>query len=219
MGNPRYRDGFDVTLHWDQLDVPVRWQRPRLVFVNSMSDMFHDLIPLTFLQRAFAAMADARQHVFQILTKRPERLVELAPYLSWPANVWMGVSIESQEYVWRLDLLRQVPAAVRFLSLEPLLGPITSIDLAGMHWVIVGGESGPGHRPVDGDWIRRLRDMCNNSEVPFFFKQWGGRTPKAGGRLLDGRTWDGMPRFSEVTLPESARGQEATDPLAPRAAH
>src|SRR5207247_3370894 len=193
MGNPRYRSGFDLTLHEDQLDLPLRWRQPRRIFVNSMSDLFHDDVPEIFIARAFEVMAHAHWHVFQVLTKRAERLRALARRLTWAPNVWQGVSVESERYVDRIDALRAVPAAIRFLSIEPLLGPLPSLHLAGIDWVIVGGERGPGHRPPQPDWIRDIRDQCVGAGVAFFFKQWGGRTPKAGGRMLDGRVWDTMP--------------------------
>ncbi|PYM22177.1 MAG: hypothetical protein DMD80_29160 [Candidatus Rokuibacteriota bacterium] len=193
MGNPRYRSGFDLTLHEDQLDLPLRWRQPRRIFVNSMSDLFHDDVPEIFIARAFEVMAHAHWHVFQVLTKRAERLRALARRLTWAPNVWQGVSVESERYVDRIDALRDVPSAIRFLSIEPLLGPLPSLHLAGIDWVIVGGESGPGHRPPQPDWIRDIRDQCVGAGVAFFFKQWGGRTPKAGGRMLDGRVWDTMP--------------------------
>jgi protein gp37 len=193
MGNPRYREGFAVTLHEDQLDLPLRWRRPRRIFVNSMSDLFHEDVPAEYIRRVFEVMGRARQHVFQVLTKRAERLAEIAGLLGWPGNVWQGVSVESEEYTWRVAHLCHVPAAVRFLSVEPLLGPIPSLPLGGIDWVIAGGESGPGHRTAASDWVRSIRDQCQRSGVAFFFKQWGGRTPRAGGRLLDGRTWDELP--------------------------
>lgn len=193
MGNPRYTNAFDVTLHADQLELPLRWRRPRRIFVNSMSDLFHADVPDDYVARVFDVMARAPQHVFQILTKRSERLPEIAPRLPWPANVWQGVSVESAEYTWRIADLLAVPARVRFLSVEPLLGPIPDLPLAGVHWVICGGESGPGRRDLQPEWARLIRDQCARAGVPFFFKQWGGRTPKAGGRVLDGRTWDEMP--------------------------
>ena len=193
MGVPRYHDGFRVTLHPDQLAQPLRWRQPRRVFVNSMSDLFHEAVPDEFIHRVFEVMEQSPQHIFQILTKRAERLAELAPQLNWPSNVWQGVSVENQDYVWRIELLRQVHVSVRFLSVEPLLGPISHLALEGISWVIVGGESGPHHRPIDPAWVRDIRDQCRKARVPFFFKQWGGRTPKAGGRRLDGRLWDQMP--------------------------
>lgn len=164
-----------------------------MIFVNSMSDLFHEKVPLTFIQRVFQTMEKAAWHTFQILTKRSERLTEVAPDLNWPPNVWMGVSIESTKYLWRVEHLRKVPAAVRFLSLEPLLGPLGLIDLSGIHWVIVGGESGPGARAVEPAWVRAICRQCCQEGVPFFFKQWGGVRKKRNGRVLDGRTWDGMP--------------------------
>ncbi len=205
MGNPRYRRGFEVTLHEDQLDLPLRWKLPRRIFVNSMSDLFHDVISDQFIVRAFEVMARARWHSFQILTKRAERLRELAPRLPWAPNIWQGVSIEASGYVDRIECLRAVPAAVRFLSLEPLLGPLPALQLKNIHWVIVGGESGPGHRVIRPEWVREIRDQCLAADIPFFFKQWGGRTPKAGGRSLDGREWDEMPK-PELQLEVSASG-------------
>lgn len=193
MGNPRYRNGFAVTLHPIQLALPIRWAQPRRIFVNSMSDLFHEAIPEEFIRLAFEVMVKADWHIFQILTKRAERLAELAPRLPWPRHVWQGVSIENTKYTWRIAYLQKVPSAVRFLSIEPLLGPIPRLPLDGIHWVIVGGESGSHHRPLDPEWVRDIRDQCLAAQVPFFFKQWGGRTPKAGGRLLDGRLYDEMP--------------------------
>ncbi len=187
-----FPNGFEFTMHPERLNEPRRWRKPSRVFVNSMSDLFHERMPLDFLKEIFVVMAECPRHVFQILTKRHERLVELAPELEWPKNVWMGVSVETQRYTERVDYLRQVPAEVRFLSCEPLLGPL-ELNLEGIHWVIVGGESGLGHRPIETDWVRRIREQTQKAEVAFFFKQWGGRHPKAGGRELDGRTWDGMP--------------------------
>lgn len=183
----------NVVLHPERLDQPLRWRRPRTVFVNSMSDLFHELVPLDFVREVFEVMVTADHHVFQILTKRHERLAELADELPWPANVWMGVSIENRRWVERADYLRQVPAAVRFISAEPLLGPLDQLDLDGIDWLIAGGESGHQHRPVRPEWIRDLRDRCQAEGVAFFLKQWGGRTPKAGGRLLDGVEWSEMP--------------------------
>jgi len=194
MGNPRYAQGFTLTLHPDLLTLPLGWRRPRRIFVNSMSDLFHETIPDEFLHRVFDVMARADWHVFQVLTKRSSRLASIAHALCWSRNIWQGVSVESAEYVSRINHLQTVPAAVRFLSIEPLLGPIPSIPLDGIHWVIVGGESGGGRRPADLDWVRGIRDQCVSAGVPFFFKQWGGRTPKSGGRILDGRTWDELPR-------------------------
>jgi protein gp37 len=193
MGSPRYGNGFRVTLHPDQLSRPLAWSEPRRIFVNSMSDLFHEAVPEEFIGSVFEVMGRADWHVFQVLTKRADRLANLAPRLPWPRNVWQGVSVESARYVTRVSHLQTVPAAVRFLSVEPLLGPIPDLPLDGIGWVIVGGESGPGHRPVNPAWVRVIRDRCLSARVPFFFKQWGGRTPKSGGRTLDGRTWDQMP--------------------------
>ncbi len=193
MNQPRYRNGFQVTLQPDLVRLPLRWRQPRTIFVNSMSDLFHEDIPELFIAEVFDTMLAAHWHTFQILTKRAERLAELASNLPWPINVWMGVSVESPRYVSRIEHLRTVPAAVRFLSVEPLLAPIPSLPLIGIDWVIVGGESGPGCRSMAADWVREIRDRCVKSVVPFFFKQWGGVRKGRNGRLLDGRTWDEMP--------------------------
>jgi protein gp37 len=193
MGQERYRDGFKVTLHEYLLELPLHWRKPRLIFVNSMSDLFHVDVPMEFIERVFAAMQAAHWHTFQVLTKRSDRLRELGPRLPWPSNVWMGVSVESANYVDRIADLLEVPAHVRFLSVEPLLGPIPELPLAGVHWVIVGGESGPRARPIEADWVREIRAACQRSAVPFFFKQWGGVNKARTGRALDDRTWDEMP--------------------------
>ncbi len=193
MGNTRYQNGFRVTLHPDLLTLPLRWRQPRRIFVNSMSDLFHEAVPETFIHRAFEMMVRADWHIFQILTKRSERLAALASHLPWTPNIWQGVSVESARYTNRIKHLRTVPAAVRFLSVEPLLGSIPALPLDDIDWVIVGGESGPGRRPMAAAWAREIRDQCIEAGVPFFFKQWGGRTPKAGGRVLDRKTWDEMP--------------------------
>lgn len=192
-GDPRTSGpGFGLTLHPDVLALPRRWTRPRRVFVNSMSDLFHPEVPIQFIESVFEVMRDTPQHTYQVLTKRSKRLASLADRLDWPGNVWMGVSVENQAYAFRADHLRTVSAGVRFLSIEPLLGPV-EVDLDGIDWVIAGGESGPGARPVEPQWVTSIRDACLSSGTPFFFKQWGGRTPKAGGRTLDGRTWDQYP--------------------------
>lgn len=193
MGQERYRNGFQVTLQDDLVELPLRWKTPRVIFVNSMSDLFHRDIPLEFIQRCFATMRKAAQHTFQILTKRPERVAEICDKLPWPENVWMGTSVENEDYVSRITALAEVPAKVRFLSVEPLLGPISNLPLAGIHWVIVGGESGPGARPMNIEWLREIRDQCVDVKVPFFFKQWGGVNKKRTGRILDGKTWNDMP--------------------------
>jgi protein gp37 len=193
-GDPRTSGpGFGVTVHPHTLKEPCRWHTPRVVFVNSMSDLFHAKVPLGFIRDVFAVIADTPQHTYQVLTKRSLRLRRVADQLDWPDNLWMGVSVENADTLGRIDHLRQVPAAVRFLSCEPLLGPLDELNLDGIGWVIAGGESGPGHRPVDLAWVRGIRDVCTNADVPFFFKQWGGRTPTALGRELDGRLWDEMP--------------------------
>ncbi len=191
-----YEQGFDLRIWPKRLDQPQKWKRPRMIFVNSMSDLFHEKIPDAFIREVFASMEEADWHTFQILTKRPDRLMELAESLPWPSNVWMGVSIENRRFVNRADQLREVPAAIRFISAEPLLGPLEGLDLSEIDWLIAGGESGFRSRPVKADWVRDLRDQCESKEIAFFFKQWGGRTAKAGGRELDGRTYDGMPTLS-----------------------
>jgi protein gp37 len=194
MGSDRYRNGFEVTLHPDLLDVPRRWRQPRVVFVNSMSDLFHEDIPAQYVQRVFATMRDCPQHTFQVLTKRSERLAALAPRLPWPGNLWMGVSVEDARVISRIDDLRRVPAAVRFLSLEPLIGPLDALPLRDIHWVIVGGESGPRARPMRKEWVDSIYAQCRRAGVPFFFKQWGGVRKDLAGRELHGRTFDEMPR-------------------------
>ena len=200
MGQPNYRNGFRVTVHEHALQLPLGWKKPRVIFVNSMSDLFHEDVPLDFITRVFEVMRQADWHVFQALTKRSERLAELAPLLRWPENVWMGVTVENADHVHRIDDLRTVPAALRFLSLEPLLSPMPNLDLAGIDWAIVGGESGPGSRPMSREWAADIRDQCLRAGVPFFFKQWGGANKKKAGRLLDGRTWDQMPARPQQEL-------------------
>lgn len=202
MGSPRYQNdgdprssgpGFGLTCHDDLVDLPRSWRKSRLVFVNSMSDLFHPEVPDEFIARVFDTMKGCDQHTFQILTKRPQRLVAISDQLPWPSNVWMGVSVENAAYRFRIDHLRKVPAQVRFLSVEPLIDDVGILDLAGIHWVIVGGESGPQARPIEEAWVTSIRDQCVDAGIAFFFKQWGGRTPKAGGRELDGELWDEMP--------------------------
>jgi protein gp37 len=193
MGSPRYAAGFEPTLHDDLLNVPRRWAKPRVIFVNSMSDLFQDEVPLDFIQRAFAVMVDCPQHTFQILTKRAERLRKIARFLPWPENVWMGVSVENERMLSRVTDLARVPAAVRFLSCEPLIGPLDQLPLGGIHWVIVGGESGPGARPMRQAWVQSILRQCRAAGVAFFFKQWGGPRKDLTGRALRGRTYDEMP--------------------------
>ena len=189
----KYRNGFAVTIHPDALDAPLGWKRPRRIFVNSMSDLFHDDVPADFIRDVFQTMTAADWHQYQVLTKRPQRARLLAHCLPWPPQVWLGTSVENSGQVWRIDCLRQTPAPVKFLSLEPLLGPLPNLNLDGIDWVIVGGESGPGARPMAADWARDIRDQCLAAAVPFFFKQWGGVFKKRNGRLLDGIQHDGMP--------------------------
>jgi len=193
MGQENYRNGFELTLQPHMLELPLRWKKPQTIFVNSMSDLFHKDVPLDYIQRVFEVMRRADWHRFQVLTKRADRLAELDSSLQWAPNIWMGVSVESDKYRERIDDLRATRAMLKFLSLEPLLGPLPDLDLNGIHWVIVGGESGPKSRPMDAAWARDLRDQCRRGRVPFFFKQWGGKNKKQAGRVLDGRTWDEMP--------------------------
>lgn len=194
MGQMNYRNGFDVTLQPQMLELPLRWKSPKRIFVNSMSDLFHDDVPFTYIQEAFSVMARAHWHQYQVLTKRAERLSELSPSLAWAPQIWMGVSVENEHYLDRVDHLRNTGAHVKFLSLEPLLGPLRKIKLRGIDWVIVGGESGPSARRVDPAWVTEIRDQCVSAGVAFFFKQWGGVQKKRTGRELEGRTWDEMPR-------------------------
>jgi protein gp37 len=200
-GDPRTSGpGFGITLHPSTLLLPYRWQGSRLVFVNSMSDLFHARVPLGFVRDVFDVIAATPQHTYQLLTKRSSRLPKIADRLEWPSNLWLGVSVEDAQAVSRVDHLRAVPAAVRFLSCEPLIGPLDGLDLADVDWVIVGGESGPDHRPLDPSWVTAIRDNCVQAGIPFFFKQWGGRTPKAGGRELEGHVWDEMPTRVRVSV-------------------
>jgi len=196
MGQMRYRNGFQLTLHPTVLRAPLSWTKPQMIFVNSMSDLCHRDVPSDFIRAVFEVMEEASHHTFQVLTKRAKRMASLASRLPLPGNVWAGVTVETQDYAWRVDCLREVPAAVRFLSLEPLLGPIENLPLDGIDWVIVGGESGPRARPMRAEWARAVRDQCAAAQVAFFFKQWGGLHRTRAGRRLDGRTWDEYPRAS-----------------------
>lgn len=193
MNVPRYKNGFSLTLHEDVIDLPRQWKHPRLIFVNSMSDLFHERVPLAFIEAVFEVMNDCPQHTFQILTKRSRRLREVSDKLSWAPNIWMGVSIENKQVIERIEDLKQTAAIVRFLSCEPLIGPLDQLPLDTIHWVIVGGESGPRARPMEKSWVIGIRDQCQRSGVAFFFKQWGGVHKSLSGRLLDGRTYDEMP--------------------------
>lgn len=194
MGQANYAKGFQLSLQPHMLERPLGWRRPQAIFVNSMSDLFHKDVPLSYIKKVFAVMRRAEWHRFQVLTKRAGRLAQLAAGLDWAPNIWMGVSVESEKYLSRIDALRGTDARVKFLSLEPLLGPLPDLGLTGIDWVIVGGESGPKARPMERDWVIDLRDQCLRAEVPFFFKQWGGKNKKKSGRLLDGKTWDALPR-------------------------
>jgi protein gp37 len=196
MGNPSYINGFSVTLHDDLLQLPLKWKKPQSIFVNSMSDLFHNDVPVDFIQGVFDVMRRADWHCYQILTKRPERMLELNPYLPWMANILMGVTVEADKYTYRIDHLKKTSAKVKFLSLEPLLSPIPNLQLKGIDWVIVGGESGPNARPIQKDWVIDIKNQCQNSKVPFFFKQWGGVNKKKAGRELEGRIWNETPVLS-----------------------
>jgi len=200
MGQANYRNGFKLTLQPQMLDLPLQWKAPRRIFVNSMSDLFHEDVPTDYVKRVFDVMVRARWHQFQVLTKRADRLRKLNRELPWPANVWQGVSVESERYLDRVDLLRRTNAAVKFLSLEPLLEALPNLDLRGIDWVIVGGESGPGARPIDKRWVISIRERCKRAGVPFFFKQWGGVQKSKAGRTLEGRTWDEMPADPALVL-------------------
>ena len=200
MGQERYANGFNVALHCEALAEPYQWKKSRVVFVNSMSDLYHEKIPVDFIRKVFAVMNENKQHTFQILTKRSGRLCELASLLEWSENIWMGVTIENNDYVGRADDLRKVNAAVKFLSLEPLLGPLPDLKLDGINWVIIGGESGPGARSMKKEWVLDIKRKCENKKIPFFFKQWGGVNKKKAGRLLQGRTWDNYPEEADKRL-------------------
>lgn len=196
MGQQNYVDGFKLSLHEHMLERPLQWKKPQVIFVNSMSDLFHDDVPFSFIQKVFRVMRQANWHQFQVLTKRAQRLENLSSQIDWPDNVWMGVSVENQDYTFRIDHLRNTGAKTKFLSLEPLLGPLNDLDLWNIDWVIVGGESGPGARPMQQSWVTDIRDQCLAANVPFFFKQWGGVRKKQNGRSLEGRTWNQMPAFA-----------------------
>lgn len=193
MGVKNYKNGFNLTLHDHVLNIPLRWKKPRLVFVNSMSDLFHEDVPIEFILKVFEVMVAAKQHTFQILTKRSKRLLEISPYLSWSENIWMGVSVESDEFSYRIDNLIKTNSKIKFISFEPLLGPIKSANLHKIDWVIVGGESGPGARCMEESWVIQILNKCFELNIPFFFKQWGGVNKKKNGRCLLGKIWDEMP--------------------------
>jgi protein gp37 len=191
-GHP-FEQGFDLRLVATKIDEPLHWKTPQRIFVNSMSDLFHDQVPLSYIKRVFRVMNEADWHQYQVLTKRAERLDEIASELQWAPHIWMGVSVENKDYLWRIDHLRRTNAHIKFLSIEPLLGPLGKFDLCGIDWVIVGGESGPGARPIHAEWVADIRDQCRKAGVAFFFKQWGGIFKKKTGRELEGRTWNEMP--------------------------
>ncbi len=207
MGNRKYKNGFRFTLHKNAIELPLRWRRPRKIFVNSMSDLFHESMPLDFLWNCFEVMEKADWHVYQILTKRPDRMLSFAEdYGEIPNHIWLGTSVELAMYRSRIEILKKIRVRVKFISFEPLLGPIGEVDLNGISWAIVGGESGPNHRPIAPTWVREIRETCKNQGVAFFFKQWGGRTPKSGGRILDGREWNEYPMIGKggIDLPIAA---------------
>ena len=193
MGQANYANGFELTLQEHMLERPLKWKKPQLIFVNSMSDLFHKDVPLEYIHQVFDVMRRAHWHNFQVLTKRSQRLFDLSDEIDWPENVWMGVSVETQKYTFRIDHLRETEAKIKFLSLEPLLGPLKKLNLEGIDWAIVGGESGPRSRPIKKEWVTGIRDQCLSAKVPFFFKQWGGTNKKKTGLSLDGRTWDQLP--------------------------
>lgn len=197
MGTPQYANGFQLTPQPGMLELPLRWKKPRTIFVNSMSDLFHKELPIHYIQQVFDVMNRCPQHTFQVLTKRPEIALAHSPYLEWSPNIWMGTSVENALVIHRISSLTQIPAHIRFLSLEPLIGPLPKIPLNNLHWVIAGGESGPGSRPMNPDWVRQIRNQCLANGVAFFFKQWGGVQKSKTGRELDGRTWDEMPATHE----------------------
>jgi protein gp37 len=199
MGQLNYRNGFETTLQPHMLELPLKWKTPKRIFVNSMSDLFHVDVPVSYIKDVFSVMRRAHWHEYQVLTKRSERLLELSPQLEWAPQIWMGVSVENKDYTHRIDDLRKTAAHVKFLSLEPLLGPLHKLNLRGIDWAIVGGESGPGARPVDPSWVTDLRDQCLRADVAFFFKQWGGVQKKKTGRELEGRTWDQMPELAVIS--------------------
>jgi protein gp37 len=200
MGQANYRNGFKLSLQPQMLELPLRWKTPKRIFVNSMSDLFHESVPTDYINQVFDVMGRADWHQYQVLTKRSERVLKLSKKLKWAPQIWMGVSVEKEEYSNRIDDLRDCAAHVKFLSLEPLLGPLRALNLQGIHWAIVGGESGPGARPVDPEWVSEIRDQCVKADVPFFFKQWGGVQKKKTGRMLEGRTWDEMPVDAELII-------------------
>ncbi|MBI3930889.1 MAG: phage Gp37/Gp68 family protein [Chloroflexi bacterium] len=198
MGNPNYTNGFSITLHEDALELPLKWRKPQTIFVNSMSDLFHENVPDEFILRVFDIMRRADWHRYQILTKRTERLMDISPKLPWMPHIWMGATVEAQNYIYRIDHLQRTSATVKFLSLEPLLGTIPNLRLEGIDWVIVGGESGPKSRPMKKSWVIDIRNQCQEKKVLFFFKQWGGINKKRTGRELEGRTWDETPPLLPV---------------------
>ena len=204
MGQPNYRNGFELTCHDHVLELPARWKKPQTIFVNSMSDLFHRKVPKAFIKKVFDVMNRSSVHTFQVLTKRADRLAELSDELEWGRNIWMGVSVENENYKDRIDCLRYTEASVKFISFEPLIGPIGRVNLKNIDWAIVGGESGPGARYISPEWVEDIKDQCLKQNVPFFFKQWGGVNKKKNGRLLNGRTWDEVPQIEKTPSEDKA---------------
>jgi protein gp37 len=202
MGNKRYKNGFEITIHEDIVNLPLKWKEPKYIFVNSMSDLFHEKVPFSFIQNIFKTMEKAHWHTFQVLTKRSRRLAELSNNLNWSPNIWVGVTVESQRYINRIYDLKIVPANIKFVSFEPLLSSISDISLEGLNWIIVGGESGPKCRTIKAEWIRLIRDLCTRKEIPFFFKQWGGTRKKSSGNILDGKIWTEVPQNTTLLAHE-----------------
>lgn len=216
MGLRKYANGFQFAIHPEDLELPLRWKKPRMIFVNSMSDLFHEDMPDSYLKSIFHVMRQADQHIYQVLTKRPHRMLQfVSDYNPVPDNTWMGVTVENADFRNRIDVLREVPCKTRFVSFEPLIGPVGRLDLQEISWVIVGGESGRNHRPIRPEWVREIRDQCLSTKVPFFFKQWGGPRPKSGGRELDGRIWNDYPIDVPETLCEPKRSSAKLGPSAP----
>lgn len=200
MGQPNYTNGFKLTIHDKMAEMPLSLRRPKSIFVNSMGDLFHENVPIVFIERIVDVIRRSWWHKFQVLTKRSKRLIEINKYIDWPDNLWVGVSVENKDYLWRIDHLRKLNTRNKFISFEPLLGSLETADINGINWVIVGGESGPKARPIDERWVMHIKDLCISLEIPFFFKQWGGVNKKRSGRLLGGRTWDGLPRIIQYPL-------------------
>jgi protein gp37 len=219
MGKPQYAKGFEISVHPETLEQPFKWKKPRVIFVNSMSDLFLEEIPFEFVHKVFKVMNECSRHTFQVLTKRPHIAEKYAKYLEWTKNIWLGATVENDSTTFRIKHLRKIPAEIRFLSIEPLLSDIPRLPLTGVDWVIVGGESGPKARPMKIEWVRKIRDRCIKYEVPFFFKQWGGVNKKKSGRILDGRTWNEMPDIYELKKEAVSNAGQIAYNMASRAAY